>query len=215
MCQTLWCRTYVPSLHGHSALRMGTAYSRRLLAVPGDDADALVDPTYDILRSAGLQERDATCAAGGEDPLTGVLHLRRIRLTGHLLVAQDEPQVTRAHFGKAKARHTQDLLDIGHALQALDLDTQQQFAMGVQGPGIGEVHVFLWAEPPHPGCRRLRTSTTGTNPKAASDTDLMGRIATRLHKRPHRVSGFCLTEQDAMHAAGEDLPELPGIVPHD
>src|SRR5437867_3308181 len=122
MCQTLWCRTCIPSLHGHGALRMGMAYPRRLLAVPGDDADALVDLTHDILRSAGLQERDATRLARGEDPLTGVLHLRRIRLTGHLLIAQDQSQVTRAHFGKAKARHAQDLLDIRHALQALDLD---------------------------------------------------------------------------------------------
>src|SRR4029450_9870206 len=134
MCQTLWGRTYVPSLHGHSALRMGTAYSRRLLAVPGDDADALVNLTYDVFRSAGLQERNAPRTAGGEDPLTGVLHLRRIRLTGHLLIAQDQAQVTWAHFGKAKARHTQDLLNIRHALQALDLDAQQQFPLVVQGP---------------------------------------------------------------------------------
>src|SRR5262249_20742123 len=147
--------------------------------------------------------------------LTGVLHLWRIGLTGHLLVAQDEPQVTWAHFGKAKARHTQDLLDIGYALQALDLDTQQQFSMGVQGPGIGEIHVFLWAEPPHPGRRRLRTSTTGTYPETTSDTDLVHRIATRFYKRPHRISRFRLTEQHAMHAAGEDLAELPGIVADD
>src|SRR6266571_8612194 len=114
MCQTLWCRTCIPPLHGHGALRMGAAYSRRLLAVPGNDADALVNLACDVFRSAGLQERDATRLARGEDPLTGVLHLRRIRLTGYLLIAQDEPQVTRAHFGKAKARHTQDLLDIRH-----------------------------------------------------------------------------------------------------
>src|SRR4029450_867473 len=134
MCQTLRCRSCVLSLHGHRALSLAAAYPRRLLAVPGDDADALVDLTNDILRSAGLQERDTTRAAGGEDPLTGVLHLRRIRLTGHLLIAQDQSQVTWAHFGKAKARHTQDLLNIRHALQALDLDAQQQFPLVVQGP---------------------------------------------------------------------------------
>src|SRR5437867_2911416 len=106
MCQTLWGRTCVASLHEHRALRMGTAYSRRLLAMPGDDADALVNLACDVFRSAGFQERNATRAARGEDPLTGFLHVWRIRLTGHLLVAQDQPQVTRAHFGKAKARHT-------------------------------------------------------------------------------------------------------------
>src|SRR5437016_790994 len=103
-------------LHGHHALCMGAADPRRLLAVSGDDTDALVNLAHDSLRGAGLQERDATRAARSEDPLTGLLHLWRIRLTGHLLVAQDQAQVTRTHFGEAKARHTHDLLDIGHAL---------------------------------------------------------------------------------------------------
>src|SRR5712691_8818118 len=217
-CATLsWrlCSISVASLHWHGTLRMGAADLRRLLAVPSDDADALVDLAPDIFRGTGLQKGDAARAARSEDPLPGVLHLWRIRLTGHLFVAQDQSQVTWAHFGKANARHTQDLLDIGHALQALNLDAQQQFSLGVQGPGIGEAHVFLWAEPPHPRCRRLRTSTTGANAETTSYTDLVNRIATRLHKRPHRVSGFRLTEQDAMHATGEDLPELPGIVAHD
>src|SRR5262245_35366455 len=104
---------------------MGAADPRRLLAVPGNDADALVNLPPDTFRRAGLQEGDATRAARGENPLPGVLHRWRIRLTGHLLVAQNQSQITRTHFGKAKAMHTQDLLDIGHALQALDLDAQQ------------------------------------------------------------------------------------------
>src|SRR5215510_68138 len=214
MYQTLRDSTCIPSLHGHGALRMGTAYSRCLLAVPGDDADALVNLAPDTFRGAGLQERDATRAARGEDPLSGLLHLWRIRLPGHLLIVQDQPQITRAHFGKTNARHTQDLLDIGHALQALDLDAQQQFSLGVQGPGIGELHILLWTYPPHLRCRRLGTSTTGTNAEIASYANLVNRIATRLHKRPHRVSGFRLTEQDTMHPTGEDLPELPGIIAH-
>ena len=85
---------------------MGAANPRRLLAVPSDDTDALVNLVCDIVRSAGLQKRDAMRVARGEDPLSGVLHCRRIRLAGYLLVAQDKPQVTRAHFGKANARHT-------------------------------------------------------------------------------------------------------------
>src|SRR4029453_11737754 len=139
MCQTLWGSTCIPSLHGHHALRMGTAYSRCLLAVPSDDADALVNLAPDTFRGAGLQERDTTRAARGKDPLSGFLHLRRIRLPGHLLIVQNQPQITWAHFGKANTRHTQDLLDIGHALQALDLDARKQFSLGVQGPGVGEI----------------------------------------------------------------------------
>jgi hypothetical protein len=80
---------------------MGTAYSRCLLAVPGDDADALVNLAPDTFRGAGLQERDATRAARGEDPLSGFLHLWRIRLPGHLLIIQNQSQITWAHFGKA------------------------------------------------------------------------------------------------------------------
>ena len=82
---------------------MGAAYSRRLLAVSSNDADALVNLAPDIFRATGLQEGEAPRAARGEYSLSGILHLRRIRLTGHLLVAQDEPKVTWTHFGKAKA----------------------------------------------------------------------------------------------------------------
>jgi hypothetical protein len=45
---------------------MGAAYPRRLLALPGDDADALVNLARNILRSASLQKRDATRPARGQ-----------------------------------------------------------------------------------------------------------------------------------------------------
>ena len=40
------------------------------------------------------------------------------------------------------------------------------------------------------------------------------RIAAGLDERPHRIGGLGLAQQDAMHAAAEDLAELPGVEPH-
>src|SRR5215510_2580801 len=99
MCQTLWGSVCIPSLHGHRALRTGTAYSRCLLAVPGDDADALVNLAPDTFRDAGGP-------GAGLRRLPRLLHLWRIWLPGHLLIVQNQPQITWAHFGKANARHT-------------------------------------------------------------------------------------------------------------
>ena len=37
-------------------------------------------------------------------------------------------------------------------------------------------------------------------------------IAAGFHEGAHRVGGLRLAEQDAVHAAAEDLAELPGVV---
>src|ERR1700740_2629483 len=99
------CKTHDAALHWHGTLGMRASYPRRLLAMSGNDAHALIELLCDVLRSTGFQERNATGAARLEDPLPGCLHVWWVRLTGHLLIAQGEPQVAWSHFGKAKARH--------------------------------------------------------------------------------------------------------------
>src|SRR5262249_42664418 len=193
---------------------MRAAYTRCLLAMSGDDAYTLIDLLCDVLWSTGFQERNATGTARLEDPLSGLLHVWWVRLTGHLLVAQGQPQVTRTHFGKAKARHTQNLLDVGHPCQALDFHSQEQFALRIEWPRISTVNVLFLTDTPHLGRRSLGAAPACPTPETAPDANGAERIAARLHKGPHGVGRLRLAQQHAVHAAGEDLPALPGVIAH-
>src|SRR5262249_3741383 len=69
-CQS-WSSPLDAALHRHSALGMRAPYLRRLLAVSGDDAHALIDFPRDALWSTGFQECQATGTARFEDPFPG------------------------------------------------------------------------------------------------------------------------------------------------
>ncbi len=47
-----------------------------------------------------------------------------------------------------------------------------------------------------------------------ADADPIDRIATRLYKGAHRIGGFGLAEQNAMHPTRQDLAKLPGVKAH-
>src|SRR3954451_11912794 len=114
-----------PDLHRHRALLVGAADAGGLLVVAGDDADALVEFGADALRSADFEKGDAVVAAGAEHLVARILHLRRIRISRHLAIAEREAEITRPDLGEADSRDGQDLLAAGDPLRAFQLDPEQ------------------------------------------------------------------------------------------
>ena len=58
------------------------------------------------------------------------------------------PQKER-HFGKAKARHTQNFLDMGNGSGRLNFDAKQQFARRIERPGISQTEVCVSIHTPN------------------------------------------------------------------
>src|ERR1051325_5027159 len=102
------------------------------------------------------------------------------------------------------------MLDAG---RAFDLYTEQKLALRIERPGLAAGEILLLINAPDGSGGRLRTAA------AAADTDLVDasfvvREAAGADELLHGVGRFRLAEQDAMHAASQDLAELPGIVGH-
>src|SRR5690349_16207756 len=98
-----------PTPHGleaasnrHLPLLMGPALDRGGLAVACDHAHALVDARDDVVRRAGLQEGNAVLAAGRQDPVARLLHLRRERLARNGAIAKRQAEIARPDFREAE-----------------------------------------------------------------------------------------------------------------
>src|SRR5207245_6516555 len=108
-------------------------------------------------------------------------------------------------------------------------EAEQEFAVGVERPGIAALHVFLRRNPPYRSRSCFRAAATRAKPEAALarlsgrpahsvgrrgqggiDPRRLMRIAAAFDKGADRRCRFRLTQQHAMHAAAEDLAELPG-----
>ena len=103
----------------------------------------------------------------------------------------------------------------------------------IERPGIAARHVVFGGEAPHRRRRGLRAAPAGADAKVANggvspavrslqprhrrrergiDADRVVGIAAGFHEGPHRIGVFGLAQQDAVHAPGQKLAELPGIV---
>src|SRR5262245_11562244 len=203
-----------------------------------DHADPLLDPHNDVIRRAALQKGDAVLAAGGKNAVARLLHLRRKRLARDRAVAERKAEVAGADLGKSEARHSDDLLAIGYTFWAFQLHAQKQFALRVERPGIAALHVVFDRQAPDRRAASFRAAPAradaeplaagGVGPAVNSapralqprqwrgnvgiDADRIVRVAAGFHEGPHRIGTFRLAQKDAMHAAAEDLAELPGVV---
>jgi hypothetical protein len=118
-----------------------------------------------------------------------------------------------------------------------ELDPEQQFALRIQRPGIAEFAVLRLRNAPDRRGARLRAAAAGAEaqwarfsavltvaPRAGLaahplhrgrqeriDCLEMMRVAAALDKGAHRAGILGLTQENAVHAAAEDLAELPGI----
>src|SRR5580700_9671487 len=211
---------------------MRAADAGGFLVVAGDDPDALVEFGADALGGADFEKGDAVPAAGAKHLVARLLHLRRVGIARHLPIAEREAQIARPQLGKADPRHRQDLLAAGDPFRAFQLDAEQQFALGIERPGIAAVAVFRLGNAPDRRRGRFRAAPARADPepflgRAMRDTfaaqpgqgrgqrrigafEVM-RVAAAFDKGAHRADRLGLAQEHAMYAAAEDLPELPGI----
>ena len=160
-------------------------------------------------------------------------------MTGGIWVAQQlhaaerEAEVAWPHLGKTQAGDGADFVGHGDPFRAFQFDTQQQFARRVERPGIAAVHVFLAGDAPDRRGGRLRAASARADTKQRPsagwadgtlkprlgggqgrvDTLQVVRVPARFDQGADGGRGFSLTQQDAVHASPEYLPELPGAGP--
>src|SRR5437762_4413719 len=204
----------------------------------GDDAYPLVELLRDRLGRAGLEKGDTVLAAGGEHLVARLLHLRRVGVARHLAIAERKGEIARPQLGKADPGDAEDLLAACDPFWAFELDAEQQFAPRVERPGIAELAVFGFRDAADRRRARFRTAATRAETKRLClagigavavrtalaphalqrgrregiDTFEVMRVAAALDKGAHCAGRLGLAQQDAMHAAPEDLAELPGVV---
>src|SRR6266446_10374110 len=99
-------------LHQHRPFLVSASDNRCLLAMPGDDANSLIELRGDVLRRAGFEKRHAVLATSCKDAFPRLPDLRRIRVVRDREIAKRQAEIAGPHFGKADARHGNDLLHL-------------------------------------------------------------------------------------------------------
>src|SRR5207248_11550363 len=107
-------------------------------------------------------------------------------------------------------RHRQDFIAMLDTGRTFDLYTEQKFALGVEWPGLGALEILCLVKAPDRSGSRLRAAAAG------ADAELVGanfvvREPAGAHELLHRICVLRLAQQDAVHAASQDLAELPGV----
>src|SRR5262249_13673779 len=118
-------------------------------------------------------------------------------------------KIARSELGKAQSGHRQDLLAVGDARRALDLDAEQKLAGRIERPRLATGEVFLLIDAPDGRRGRLRAAAAAADPELVHAL-LVVRKAAGPHELGDGVGALGLAQQDAMGAAAQDLAELPG-----
>ena len=114
--------------------------------------------------------------------------------------------VRRSPLRERDPRHARRLLGPFEGAAVLDLQADKQFAVRVQGPGIGALQVLVRRDTPDPCGRDLAAGPAPSAPEA----ELHG-----LDEGFDGLRGLGVAQQQTVHAAGEQLAHLPRVRAHD
>src|SRR6266850_439475 len=99
---------------------------------------------------------------------------------------------------------------MGDTGRAFDLYTEQKLARRIERPRLAAGEILLLINAPDRGCRRLRAAAARADAELV-DAKFVMREATSANELLHGVGRFRLAQQNAVHAACQDLAELPGV----
>jgi hypothetical protein len=102
---------------------------------------------------------------------------------------------------------------MGDAGRAFDLYSEQKLALRIERPRLAAGKILLLINAPDRRRSRLRTAAAGADAELVS-AKFVVREAAGAHEFAHGLGRFRLAEQNAVHAAAQDLAELPGVVGH-
>ena len=126
--------------------------------------------------------------------------------------AERHGHVAGSPFGEADAGNFQILVGIFERVFVFEFKAEEQFAVGVERPGVGFLHVLVLGDAPDLGGGGVAVDAAASFCQTViSDACADGRESEPLRRRRARAGVVGMGEQDAVDAGGEHLVEHPGV----
>ena len=148
----------------------------------------------------GFRKATPVGLAGGQHARPRRVHLGRIGRVVLVEMAEAHAHVARPPLGEGQPRHGQARLDIGERPPVLDLEPEQQLAVGVERPDDRARAVLLPGQAPDLGRPRLPAAAAPALVQPRADADRLVRVAGRLDEGLDRARRLGVAEQQAVDA---------------